>query len=424
MDGERVAKALARSGVASRREVERMIAERRVALNGQVLETPAVKIGAADVLTVDGRAVAAREPTRLWRYHKPTGLVTSNSDPQGRPTVFQALPPGLPRVITIGRLDLNSEGLLLLTNDGELARALELPSTGWLRRYRVRAYGRISQARLDTLADGVTIDGVVYGAIEARLDKVQHRAGEGRDGPANAWITVGLSEGKNREVRRVLDHLGLKVNRLIRLAYGPFALNVLPMGAVEEVGPRVIREQLGEFISPENLPTGSLVKGGVQLGGQARAGAPRRSAANQTANQAVAKRGVEDAGPEAKKVYKAGWAKPKPRAPGGKPAHAPGRTHSDGDTSGRAASPYRATLSPRTRGGVAVPPSSRARRAKPCRRGWLGSTPHRTPFVRKQATWTRTGRLRPCRWMGRRGLVSTRSTQPLRCPWDNSGSRG
>ncbi len=246
-----MAKALARAGVASRREVERLIAEGRVALNGQVLDTPAVKVAAGDRLTVDGAPVGQPEPVRVWRYHKPVGLMTTHRDPQGRPTVFEALPEELPRVISVGRLDLNSEGLLLLTNDGGLARALELPATGLTRRYRARAHGHTTQARLDQLQDGITIEGVRYGAIEAHLDKAK----EGSLG-ANLWITLTLTEGKNREVRKVLEALGLTVNRLIRLSYGPFLLGELPVGAVEEVGPRVIREQLAAHIAPEALPRG------------------------------------------------------------------------------------------------------------------------------------------------------------------------
>ncbi len=298
--GDRVAKALARAGVASRREVERYIADGRVSLNGRVLDTPAVKIEPGDVLLVDGRPVAAAEPTRVWRYHKPVGLMTTHKDPQGRPTVFDALPPGMPRVISIGRLDVNSEGLLLLTNDGALSRALELPSSGWVRRYRARAYGRATQAMLDRLKDGITVDGVAYGPIEARLDKVQRRDGHTEESSANCWISVALSEGKNREVRRVLEALGLKVNRLVRLAYGPFALATLPLGAVEEVGPRVIREQLAGLIAPEDMPTGERALTALT------AAPGRRPTAQRPAPG-------HDGVPRAKTVYKPGWAKPAKR---------------------------------------------------------------------------------------------------------------
>jgi 23S rRNA pseudouridine2605 synthase len=202
------------------------------------------------VITVDGQVIGKAEPTRLWRYHKPVGLVTTHRDPDGRSTVFDKLPAGLPRVISVGRLDLNSEGLLLLTNDGELARALEKPSSGWVRRYRARALGHTTQARLDRLKDGTTVDGVIYGPMEASLDKVSEKA----DGRANVWLTVSITEGKNREVRKVLESIGLKVNRLIRLAYGPFQLGNLEPGDVEEVGPRVIRELLGDVIDIRNLP--------------------------------------------------------------------------------------------------------------------------------------------------------------------------
>jgi 23S rRNA pseudouridine2605 synthase len=235
-DGERIAKFLARAGVCSRRDAERLIAEGRVKLNGRVLDTPAVKVTAADKVQVDGKPIAAAEPTRLWRYHKPAGLVTTHRDPAGRATVFENLPAALPRVVSVGRLDLNSEGLLLLTNDGELARRLELPANGWLRRYRARAFGRVTQEELDQLKGGITVDGVRYGPIEAKLER-----GQG----ANAWITVAISEGKNREVRRVLDALGLKVNRLIRTSYGPFQLGTLAAGEVDEIPGKVLREQLG-----------------------------------------------------------------------------------------------------------------------------------------------------------------------------------
>lgn len=236
-EAERIAKFLARAGVCSRRDAERLIEDGRVKLNGKVLDTPAVKVTSADIVLVDGRQVGAPEATRMWLYHKPTGLVTTHRDPAGRPTVFQNLPENMPRVISVGRLDLTSEGLLLLTNDGELARKLELPANGWLRRYRARAFGRVSQEELDTLKDGITVDGIRYGSIDAKLER-----GSG----ANAWITVSITEGKNREVRRVLDALGLKVNRLIRTSYGPFQLGTLPPGAVEEVPRRVLKEQLGK----------------------------------------------------------------------------------------------------------------------------------------------------------------------------------
>lgn len=234
--GERIAKWLARAGVASRRDVEKMIAEGRVKLGGKVVETPATFITPGDHVTVDGKPVAAPERTRLFRYHKPDGLVTTHRDPEGRPTVFEKLPPGLPRLVSVGRLDLTSEGLLLLTNDGALARRLELPSNGWLRRYRVRVHGRVDERDLAALARGVTIEGVQYGPIEAGLDARQG---------TNAWLTVSIREGKNREIRRVMAHMGLEVTRLIRTAYGPFQLGILPRGAVEEVNAKVLREQLG-----------------------------------------------------------------------------------------------------------------------------------------------------------------------------------
>jgi 23S rRNA pseudouridine2605 synthase len=236
-EGERVAKVLARAGVCSRRDAERLIAEGRVTLNGKTLDTPAVKVTAADKLAVDGRIVGSAPVTRLWRYHKPPGLVTTHRDPAGRPTVFDHLPKDLPRVISVGRLDLNSEGLLLLTNDGALARRLELPANAWRRTYRARAFGRIEQAELDHLKDGISIGGVNYRGIDATLERWQG---------ANVWITLTLSEGKNREVRRVLEALGLKVNRLIRTAYGPFQLGTLAPGEVEEVPRRLLRAHLGE----------------------------------------------------------------------------------------------------------------------------------------------------------------------------------
>jgi 23S rRNA pseudouridine2605 synthase len=234
--GQRIAKVMARAGVCSRREAEAWIAEGRVSVNGEVLKSPAFNVSETDNVQVDGKPLAAPERTRLFLFHKPRGLVTTARDPEGRNTVFAVLPPDLPRVVAIGRLDINTEGLLLLTNDGGLSRVLELPSTGWLRRYRVRAHGSIDQAALDQLADGVTIDGVDYMGVEAKLDREQG---------SNAWLTLGLREGKNREIKKILEHLGLAVNRLIRVSFGPFELGDLPEGEVMEVRTRVLRDQLG-----------------------------------------------------------------------------------------------------------------------------------------------------------------------------------
>jgi 23S rRNA pseudouridine2605 synthase len=241
--GTRIAKVIARAGLCSRREAEGWIAEGRVALNGAPATTPAVNVRAADKITVDGKPLMSRSRTRLFLFHKPRGLVATARDPQGRPTVFGYLRehwPDVPRVVSVGRLDINSEGLLLLTNDGGLARVLELPSTGWLRRYRVRANGETTQAALDGLREGVTIEGVHYAGIEAALDRVQG---------ANCWLTMGLREGKNREIKRVLEHLGLRVNRLIRLSFGPLQLGDLAEGAVKEVPTRVLRDQLGTALA-------------------------------------------------------------------------------------------------------------------------------------------------------------------------------
>jgi len=234
--GERIAKVMARAGLCSRREAERWIADGRVSVDGRKLDSPALTVTSANRIVVDGKPLGAAEETRMWRYHKPAGLVTSHRDPQGRPTVFEKMPAEMPRVISVGRLDLNSEGLLLLTNDGELARRLEMPSAGWVRRYRVRVNGKLDEDRLAGLAKGVTVDGVKYGPIRAQVDNTR---GE------NSWLTVTLTEGKNREIRRVMEHLGLAVSRLIRLSFGPFQLGAMQRGQVLEVPRRVMRDQLG-----------------------------------------------------------------------------------------------------------------------------------------------------------------------------------
>jgi 23S rRNA pseudouridine2605 synthase len=242
---ERIAKVLARAGLCSRREAESWILDGRVQVDGKTITSPALNVGAANRILVDNKPLPRAETTRLFRYHKPQGLITTARDPQGRPTVFDQLPKNLPRLISVGRLDLNSEGLLLLTNDGELARHLEHPSKGWLRRYRVRIHvggTPFDEKIFAKLAKGVTVDGVVYGPIEASLD---HTKGH------NAWLTLGLKEGKNREIRRVMEHLGYTVNRLIRVSFGPFQLGRLEQGNVEEVPQRVLKETLGDFLGKE-----------------------------------------------------------------------------------------------------------------------------------------------------------------------------
>ncbi|TPN81847.1 pseudouridine synthase [Mesorhizobium sp. CU2] len=240
--GERIAKRLARAGIASRRDAEELIAAGRVKVNGKVLGSPAFNVSASDVIHLDGTEIPPIERTRLFLFHKPAGVVTTNRDPEGRKTVFDVLPADLPRLMTIGRLDINTEGLLLLTNDGGLSRVLELPATGWLRRYRVRVHGKVEESALAGLRDGIAVDGVFYGSIEASLDREQG---------TNAWLTIGLREGKNREVKNILGALGLDVTRLIRISYGPFQLEDLPEGHVLEIKGRVLREQLGERLIEE-----------------------------------------------------------------------------------------------------------------------------------------------------------------------------
>ena len=240
--GDRIAKVLARAGIASRRGAEAMITAGRVTVNGKAIDSPALNVTDSDTITVDGKPLAAPEPARLWLYHKPPGLVTTTRDEQGRETIFDALPDDLPRVLSVGRLDINSEGLLLLTNDGGIKRKLELPATGWMRRYRVRIKGTPADAAFEPLRKGATVDGTTYQPMQITLDRQQG---------ANAWLTIGLREGKNREIRRAMEHLGFVVNRLIRVSYGPFQLGDLKQGAVEEVRRRVMRDQLGLDDGPD-----------------------------------------------------------------------------------------------------------------------------------------------------------------------------
>ena len=242
--GERIAKVVARAGICSRRDAERYIAQGRISVNGRVLTSPACVVTSDDVITVDSKPLPVKERTRVWRYYKPAGLITSHKDPEGRPTVFDSLPETMPRVISVGRLDLNSEGLLLLTNDGELARRIELPSTGWIRRYRVRIHGDMTPDIMEKLAQGVTVNGVRYAGVQVVVDKKQG---------TNTWLTVSLKEGKNREIRRLMESFGLKVTRLIRVSYGPFQLGVLPKGGLDEISTKVLKDQiggLGDFTAP------------------------------------------------------------------------------------------------------------------------------------------------------------------------------
>ncbi len=236
--GERIAKVVARAGICSRREAERYIEQGRIAVNGKVLTSAAVTVLPDDAITVDQKPLPVKEKTRVWRYYKPAGLITSHKDPEGRPTVFDSLPDSLPRVISIGRLDLNSEGLLLLTNDGELARRIELPSTGWIRRYRVRIHGEMTPDIITKLAQGVVIEGMRYAGVSVVIDKKQG---------SNTWLTVSLKEGKNREIRRLMEAFGLQVTRLIRVSYGPFQLGALPKGGIDEISAKTLKEQIGSL---------------------------------------------------------------------------------------------------------------------------------------------------------------------------------
>ncbi len=236
---ERIAKIIARSGLCSRRDAEKLILEGKVSVDGKIIESPALNVSDENVIAVNGKIIGAKEQTKLWRYHKPKGLITSHKDPKGRPTVFESLPKYLPRVISIGRLDFNTEGLLLLTNDGELSRKLELPSNAWVRRYRVRVHGKVDERKLSSLKKGIVVEGIKYGEIIATIEKIQG---------TNAWLNIAITEGKNREVRKVLKALDLEVTRLIRVSYGPFQLGSLASGEVSEVSTKVLKEQLGDFI--------------------------------------------------------------------------------------------------------------------------------------------------------------------------------
>lgn len=289
--GERIAKRIARAGICSRRDAEKWIADGRISVDGQKLTSAAVIVTDKSVITVDGKPLPVKEPTRLWRYHKPSGLVTSHKDEKGRETLFEKLPDTMPRVVSVGRLDLNSEGLILLTNDGELARKLELPSNAWTRRYRVRVHGAPDNGQLEAMAKGLTVEGIKYGPIIATIDRLQG---------SNSWLTVSLNEGKNREIRRVMEHLGLPVNRLIRIAYGPFQLGYLAEGQVEEVPARVLRDQLSVTDAPP------VLKGGVGKGG---GGLVKRRDAPPAGEESAAKMPVSAAkrfGSTAEKPRKAG----------------------------------------------------------------------------------------------------------------------
>ncbi|MFA4940659.1 pseudouridine synthase [Brevundimonas sp.] len=342
---ERIAKTMARAGIASRREVERLIGLGKVAVNGRILDTPATLVTRDDVITVDGKPMGGAQATRVWRYHKPAGLLTSHKDPTGRPTVFDALPAGLPRVISIGRLDLSTEGLLLLTNDGELSRAMELPSAGLVRQYRARARGKITQEQLDELKKGAVVEGISYGPMVATLDKAKESKSEDGRTPSNLWISVSITEGKNREVRKVLESVGLTVNRLIRLAYGPFRLDVLPVGSVEEIGPRVIRELLADYIRPENLPMGNTVETPAPIPGR-RVSTPilkgnSGSAMSDPSRKPSRVRAAETAQADAverreRPPKKEGWAKATPRTVHPKKAYKP---REDGERPARVYTP-------------------------------------------------------------------------------------
>lgn len=332
-EGERIAKVLSRRGIASRREAERLIAAGEVSVNGKVIASPALNVTAKDRITVSGKPLPEEEPARLWLYYKPEGLVTSAADEKGRDTVFDHLPADMPRVMSIGRLDLNSEGLLLLTNDGALKRRLELPSTGWLRKYRVRVNGNPTDDQLEPLRKGITIEGERFQPMQVTLDRIQG---------ANAWLTVGLREGRNREIRRAMNTIDLYVNRLIRVSYGPFRLNELRPGEVEEVRPRVLRDQLGALAGGETAP--------------AKARKPAAEAAK-PAGKAAARpaRGTAKPGDGVKALARA-WKEAVTPDPGGKPARpAAGKPGAKPAARGETKAPPKRSAAPSGRSGPAKP---------------------------------------------------------------------
>nr|WP_108643132.1 pseudouridine synthase [Fuscovulum blasticum] len=362
--GERIAKVLSRRGVASRRDAERLIAQGDVTVNGRVIDSPALNVTARDRITVAGKPLPAEEPARLWLYYKPEGLVTSASDEKGRDTVFDHLPEDLPRVMSVGRLDLNSEGLLLLTNDGELKRRLELPSTGWLRKYRVRVNGNPTDAQLEPLRRGITVEGETFQPMQVTLDRVQG---------ANAWLTVGLREGKNREIRRAMSAIDLYVNRLIRVSYGPFRLGELQPGEVEEVRPRVLRDQLGESPAEAGEDEGPKPR--------SRRVAPRPSAKDAPARGAD--RGAKPAG-DAVRSLSAAWKTATTPRPG--PRRSP--EAEDGPAPrGRPAAKPEPTAAPRGRGVPAKPGAKPfAKAAKPPAKAEARPAAPRKPASRPAST--------------------------------------
>lgn len=351
-EGERIAKVLSRAGISSRREAERLIEAGEVTVNGKIISSAALNVTAADKITVSGQPVGAPEPPRLWLYYKPEGLVTSASDEKGRDTVFDHLPEDMPRVMSVGRLDLNSEGLLLLTNDGALKRQLELPSTGWLRKYRVRVKGNPTEPEIEPLRKGITIDGERFQPMEVKIDRHQG---------ANAWLTIGLREGKNREIRRAMMAIGMTVNRLIRISYGPFRLNEMEPGEVQEIKARILRDQLGALISGQ-------IDDASDLGGKPKA---RVRTTSRTAGDAdrpprdTAARSPRAPADTSARAPRAGAADSTTRAPRGAAAEAPARTSAH--ASARLAKPGRAAASPSGRAASEKAPgaisSARGRKA-------------------------------------------------------------